>query len=71
MKGIERIMERTFEAGRVAGQAAGGSAADCPYGERLAPNLRKVWLPVAIAPKLEPSRAGLSTRPASETTARF
>lgn len=44
MRGIERIMERTFEAGLTASRAAGGNAADCPYDERFALNLRKVWI---------------------------
>lgn len=38
------MMERTFEAGLTASQAAGGSAADCPYDERFALNLREVWI---------------------------
>lgn len=44
MRGIERMMEQTFEAGRVAGRTIDGSALDCPYEERLAPNLRNVWI---------------------------
>lgn len=38
------MMERTFEAGLAAGRTAGGSAADCPYDERFALNLREVWI---------------------------
>ena len=38
------MMEQTFEAGRVAGRTIDGSALDCPYEERLAPNLRNVWI---------------------------
>lgn len=44
MLGIDRMMERTFEAGLSASQTMSASAADCPYDERLAPNLKGVWL---------------------------
>jgi hypothetical protein len=44
MQGIDRIMEQTFEAGRVAGQTIDGKLSDCPHEERLAPNLRNVWI---------------------------
>lgn len=37
-------MEQTFEAGRVAGQTIDGKLSDCPHEERLAPNLRNVWI---------------------------
>lgn len=44
MQGIDRIMEQTFEAGRVAGQTIDGKLSDCPHEERRAPNLRNVWI---------------------------
>lgn len=44
MQGIERMMEQAFEAGRVVGRTVAGSPLDCPYEERLAPNLRNAWI---------------------------
>lgn len=44
MRGIERMMEQAFEAGRIVGRTVDGSTSECPYEERLAPNLRNNWI---------------------------
>lgn len=44
MQGIERMTERSFEAGLTSSRTAEGTQDDCPYDEWLAPNLRRAWL---------------------------
>jgi hypothetical protein len=46
-------MEQTFEAGRVAGQTIDGKLSDCPHEERLAQNLRNVWISGFLCSKTE------------------
>jgi hypothetical protein len=43
-KGIDRMMERSFEDGLNASRTANGSVAQCPYDDQLAPNLRGAWI---------------------------